>query len=46
MRQVLAGGPVNLPRSVRRDLAHLLVDSATEPAAEVPPTPPRDGGSP
>jgi hypothetical protein len=46
VRAVLAAGQVALPRSVRRDLAHLLVDSAPDPAADAPPKPPRDAGSP
>ena len=46
VRAVLAAGQVALPRSVRRDLAHLLVDSASDPATDAPPKPPRDAGSP
>jgi hypothetical protein len=46
VRAVLAAGQVALPRSVRRDLAHLLVDSTPDLAAEAPPKPPRNAGSP
>jgi hypothetical protein len=46
LRAVLAAGQVALPRSVRRDLAHLLVDSAHDPAADAPPKPPSAPGSP